>query len=181
MQSLAQFQNRYPNNEWAEIIGSCDTQVMLGVTEKEGAEFFSLRSGDSTVKVNSTMTVKRTITLAQMIPQYRETDGLGRRRLLTPDEILRFPNDELLIILRGVNVLRAKKFDYTNHPFAKYLTTSSIFDYIPNPVQAAPTSPQTDTKENNTPQTETETLNSPQPAKKAPSKLFAAAKPPEEF
>ena len=181
VQSLAQFQNRYPNNEWAEIIGSCDTQVMLGVTEKEGAEFFSLRSGDSTVKVNSTMTVKRTITLAQMIPQYRETDGLGRRRLLTPDEILRFPNDELLIILRGENVLRAKKFDYTNHPFAKYLMTSSIFDYRPNLVQAAPPSPQTDTEENNIPQTESETLNSPQPAKKAPSKLFAAAKPPEEF
>ena len=131
VQSLAQFQNRYPENEWAEITGNCDTQVMLGVTEKEGADFFSLRSGDSTVKVNSTMVVKHTITVAQMIPQYRETDGLGRRRLLTPDEILRFPNDELLIILRGENVLRAKKFDYTKHPYAKRPVTSSIFDYHP--------------------------------------------------
>ena len=83
---------------------------MLGVTEQEGAEFFSLRSGDSTVRVNSTMMVKKTIAVAQMIPQYRETDGLGRRRLLTPDEILRFPNDEVLIVIRGENVLRAKKF-----------------------------------------------------------------------
>jgi type IV secretion system protein VirD4 len=55
VQSLAQFQNRYPENEWAEVMGSCDTQLMLGVTEKESAEFFSLRSGDSTVRVNSTM------------------------------------------------------------------------------------------------------------------------------
>jgi len=94
VQSLAQFQNRYPENEWSEIIGNCDTQIMLGVTEKEGAEFFSLRSGDSTVKVNSTMTVKKTIAVAQMIPQYRETDGLGRRRLLTPDEILRISGDQ---------------------------------------------------------------------------------------
>ncbi|MDR1703498.1 MAG: type IV secretory system conjugative DNA transfer family protein [Clostridiales bacterium] len=131
VQSLAQFQNRYPDSEWAEIIGSCDSQVMLGVTEQESAEFFSMRSGDSTVMVNSTMTTKRTLALAQVIPQYRESNGLGKRRLLTPDEILRFPNDELLIVIRGENVLRAKKFDYTGHPFANNLVSSSIFDYYP--------------------------------------------------
>ena len=189
VQSLAQFQNRYPNNEWSEIIGNCDTQIMLGVTEKEGAEFFSLRSGDSTVKVNSTMTVKKTITLAQMIPQYRETDGLGRRRLLTPDEILRFPNEELLIILRGENVLRANKFDYTRHPYAKLLEASSIFDYNPEPVkEQAPRddnvmrdTPPPEIALKDIPQTDTEEPETSKPVKKAPSKLFAAAKPPEEF
>jgi type IV secretion system protein VirD4 len=131
VQSIAQFQNRYPDNEWAEIIGSCDTQLMLGVTEQEGAEFFSLRSGDTTVRVNSTMATKKTITIAQMIPEYRDTDGIGRRRHLTPDEILRFPNDELLIVIRGENVLRAGKFDYTGHPFAKKIIPASIFEYRP--------------------------------------------------
>jgi type IV secretion system protein VirD4 len=132
VQSLAQFQNRYPDNEWSEIIGNCDTQIMLGVTEKEGAEFFSMRSGDSTVQVKSTATTRQTIALAQVIPQYRETDGIGRRRLLTPDEILRFPNEELLIIIRGQNVLRARKFDYTHHPYAMELVKSSIFEYSPS-------------------------------------------------
>lgn len=37
-------------------------------------------------------------------------------RVLTPDEVLRLPNDELLIIIRGQKVLRAKKFDFTEHP-----------------------------------------------------------------
>jgi type IV secretion system protein VirD4 len=143
VQSLAQFKNRYPFDEWAEIIGNCDTQLMLGVTEKDGAEFFSVRSGESTVRVNSTMSVKRTIAPIQLIPQYRETDGLGRRQLLTPDEILRLPNDELLIMLRGENVLRAKKFDYTGHPCAKKLLRSSIFDYAPQPASFQPAPPQT--------------------------------------
>jgi type IV secretion system protein VirD4 len=137
VQSLAQFQNRYPDNEWAEIIGSCDSQVMLGVTEQESAEFFSMRSGDSTVRVNSTMAVKQTMALAQMIPQYRETDGLGRRRLLTPDEILRFPNEELLIVIRGQNVLRANKFDFEQHPMGKKLPKTSIFHYCPSKKKAA--------------------------------------------
>jgi type IV secretion system protein VirD4 len=185
VQSLAQFQNRYLENEWAEIIGNCDTQLMLGVTEQEGAEFFSLRSGDSTVRVNSTMTVKQTIALTQLIPQYRETDGIGRRRLLTPDEILRFPNDELLIILRGQNVLRARKFDYLEHPFAQSLVPSSIFDYTPQP--ARDISPQTDSER------QTDPPDRDSPDCEPGSRLFAVAKgvsarpvalgkkPPDEF
>jgi len=167
IQSMAQFQNRYPDNEWAEIVGSCDTHLMLGVTEQEGAEFFSLRSGDSTVKVNSTMAVKRTIAIAQMIPQYRETDGLGRRRLLTPDEILRFPNDELLIVLRGENVLRAKKFDYIKHPYARKITRACIYDYYPR-------APQTEIDKPAEPQTEIKTPD-------INIKLYPESKPPDEF
>jgi type IV secretion system protein VirD4 len=178
VQSLAQFQNRYPKNEWAEIVGNCDTQIMLGVTEQEGAEFFSLRSGDSTVRVNSTMVVKHTVAVAQMIPQYRETAGLGRRRLLTPDEILRFPNDELLIVLRGENVLRAKKFDYTGHPYAKRLVPSSIFDY--NPQNKTSSFPRTEPEQNSDP--EIEMHGPPQSEKRIkPTKLFAASKPPDAF
>jgi type IV secretion system protein VirD4 len=169
VQSLAQFQNRYPDNEWAEIIGSCDTQLMLGVTEKEGAEFYSLRSGDSTVRVGSTMTVKKTIAIAQMIPQYREMDGIGRRRLLTPDEILRFPNSELLIIIRGENVLRANKFDYSKHPYAKKLISLSIFDYKPKQEIIKPIHSQTKPESIETPQTENV------------DKFYATSKPPEEF
>jgi len=140
------------------------------------------------------MTVKKTITVAQIIPQYRETDGLGRRRLLTPDEILRFPNDELLIIIRGENVLRAKKFDYTRHPYAKDLVRSSVFNYNPSPQTENADSevPQIEDVNKKTPQTENtdkeirqaepEGPPTPQTDKKpGKAKLYAASKPPEEF
>jgi len=180
VQSLAQFQNRYPENEWAEIIGSCDTQLMLGINEQESAEFFSLRSGDSTVRVNSTMTVRQTIAVAQLIPHYRETDGLGRRRLLTADELFRFPNDELLIVIRGENCLRAWKFDYLGHPYAKRIVRSSIFDYNPRPMTNQ--YPQTELDLLKEPQTEATARNTPQTEKKTQSvKLLAVAKPPDEF
>ena len=41
VQSLGQLQNRYPNNLWAEIVGNCDLQVMLGCTDDLTAEYFS--------------------------------------------------------------------------------------------------------------------------------------------
>ena len=131
-QSLAQFRNRYPDDQWAEIVGNCDTQIMLGCTEEATADYFSLRSGDMTVDVKSTMTVRQTIAVAQMIPQYRQMEAMGKRRLLTPDEVFRLPNNEMLIVIRSEKVLRANKFDYTGHPFAKKMRKSSVLDYDPH-------------------------------------------------
>ena len=79
------------------------------------------------------MTVRRTIAVAQVIPQYRHTEGQGKRRLLTPDEVLRLPNDELLCIVRGCNILKLRKFDYTNHPMARQIRRVSVYDYEPHP------------------------------------------------
>lgn len=128
-QNLPQIQNRYPNNLWAELIGNADTQLMLGCTDDVTAEYCSARSGDMTVEVNSTMTTRQSIAVAQIIPIYRYTEGLGRRRLLTRDEVLRLPNEQLLIIIRGQKLLRARKFDYTGHPYAKEMVKISIRDY----------------------------------------------------
>lgn len=169
VQSLGQLQNRYPNNLWAEIIGNVDVQLMLGCTDDVSAEYFSARSGDMSIEINSTMTVKKTIAVAQVIPQYRYTQGQGRRRLLTPDEVLRIPNEELLVVIRGHNILKLKKFDYTNHPLSKKLIRCSIMDYTPPPF--------------------TEQLyqtESPEPLRQeqrttSRKNLYSSAKPPEDF
>lgn len=53
---------------------------MLGCTDDVSAEYFSARSGNMSVQVNSTMTVRQTIAVAQVIPQYRHTEGQGKRQ-----------------------------------------------------------------------------------------------------
>lgn len=131
VQSLGQLQNRYPNNLWAEIIGNCDIQLMLGCTDDVTADYISDRSGDMSIQVDSTMTVKKTVAVAQVIPQYRETQGQGKRKLLTPDEVLRLPHEEMLVIIRGQNILKLNKFDYSRHPMSKDMVRVSILDYYP--------------------------------------------------
>ena len=163
VQSLGQLQNRYPNNLWAEIIGNCDIQLMLGCTDDVSARYFSDRSGDMSIQVDTTMTVRKTIAVAQMIPQYRHNEGQGRRKLMTPDEILRLPNEELLCIIRGCNILKLDKFDYTKHPMSRMIEKTSVFEYSPQPPQRTePTVPEAE--------------------KAAPRHgLYGAARPPEEF
>ena len=187
-QNLPQIQNRYPNNLWAELVGNADTQLMLGCTDDVTAEFISARSGDMTVEVNSTMTTRQSIAVAQVIPQYRYTEGLGRRRLLTPDEVLRLPNDQVLIIIRGQKVLRAWKFDYTGHPYAKELTKTSIQDFAPvrtaenpeqSPTPAAPADSQS-TERTHESKSPVPSPPPPKPTKRRPT-LYESVKPPEDF
>lgn len=164
-QSLPQLQNRYPDNIWAEILGNCDTQIMLGCTDSVTAEYTSVRTGDMTVEVNSTMTTRQTMAVAQVIPQYRYSEGVGKRRLLTTDEVLRLPQDDILVMLRGQKVLKCQRFDYTRHPDAKRLRRSSIQDYTPKPYSE--------------PMPFREPL--PKPIRPTVTNLYETATPPENF
>ena len=169
VQSLGQLQNRYPKNLWSEIIGNCDIQLMMGCSDDVSAEFFSARSGDMSVQVKSTMTVRQTLALAQVIPQYRSLEGHGRRRLLTPDEVLRLPNEEMLCIIRGHNILKLDKLDFTKHPMARHIVQRSILDYKPASTPEEVTPPQT------------EPISEAKPKKPSSKKLYSSAKPPADF
>ncbi|MCL2392662.1 MAG: type IV secretory system conjugative DNA transfer family protein [Oscillospiraceae bacterium] len=131
-QNIAQMQNRYPDNAWLEIIGNCDSQLFLGCTDELTAKFISDRTGEVTIGVESMAIEKRAMRLSNYVPTHRETSSIGKRKLLTPDEVLRLPREDALVIFRGQKVLKVKKFDFTKHPDSKKLRDCNARDYIPN-------------------------------------------------
>ncbi|MCL2047419.1 MAG: type IV secretory system conjugative DNA transfer family protein [Defluviitaleaceae bacterium] len=131
-QNIAQMKNRYPNDAWLEILGNCDTQLFLGCTDEMTAKFISDRTGEVTIGVESTAKEMNAVRLSNYVPSHRETSSIGKRKLLTPDEVLRLHREDALIIFRGQKVLRVKKFDYTKHPESKKLRDCKARDYIPN-------------------------------------------------
>ena len=131
-QNVAQMQNRYPDNAWMEIIGACDTQLFLGCTDELTAKFISDRTGEITIGVESMAREVHAVRLSNYVPTHRETSSIGKRKLLTPDEVLRLPKEEALVILRGQKVLKVNKFDFTKHPESKKLRDCNARDYIPN-------------------------------------------------
>ena len=142
-QNLPQMQNRYPLNQWQEIIGNCDTQLFLGCTDELTAEFISNRTGEVSVAVSSQAKQLNTWRVSDYTPEYRETHSIGKRKLLTPDEVLRLPLDEALIILRGQKVLKVGKYDYTLHPESRKLKESRACDHVPE-WRRLPESPEPD-------------------------------------
>ena len=130
-QNLAGLQNRYPYNQWQEILGNCDVQLFLGCTDALTAEFISDRTGEVSISVTSKAKQLGTWRVSNYTPEYRETSGVGRRKLMTMDEVLRMDVDKALIIIRGKNVLEVDKYDYSKHPEAKKLRPSKAASHIP--------------------------------------------------
>lgn len=131
-QNVGQMRNRYPDDQWQEILGACDSTVFLGCTDMLTAEYFSGRIGTASVEVEGTMRELNTMHITDYTPRFRKTNSLGRRPLLTPDEVLRLPPDQVLIFIRGQKVMRAKRFDYSLHPDYKKLKSRKAILHEPD-------------------------------------------------
>ena len=103
----------------------------MGCTDEITAKFISNRTGEVTIAVKSEAKHLNTWRMTDYTPDYKETSSVGRRKLMTADEVIRMPMDEALVILRGQNVLKVKKFDYTRHPESKKLKKRKAVSYIP--------------------------------------------------
>lgn len=131
-QNVGQMRNRYPDDQWQEILGACDSTVFLGCTDMLTAEYFSDRIGTASVEVEGTMRELNTMHITNYTPRFRKTNSLGRRQLLTPDEVLRLPPDQVLIFIRGQKVMRAKRYDYSLHPDYKKLKSRKAILHEPD-------------------------------------------------
>lgn len=130
-QNIPQLQNRYPDGQWEEILGGCDISLFLGCNDMTTATYFSDRSGEVTVGVSSVRKNLSTVRMSNYVPDYSETSSIGKRKLLLPDEVLRFPLDQALVIIRGQKILRVRKMDYTRHSEAEKLIPEKTDCHIP--------------------------------------------------
>ena len=130
-QNLAGLQNRYPYNQWQEILGNSDVQLFLGCVDELTAKYISDRAGEVSISVTSKAKQLGTWRVSDYTPEYRETSGVGKRKLLTMDEVLRLPINQALIIIRGRKVLQVDKYDYTCHPESDKLVMCKASEHIP--------------------------------------------------
>ena len=135
-QNLAGLQNRYPYNQWQEILGNSDIQLFLGCVDELTAKYISDRSGEVSINVTSKAKQLGTWRVSDYTPEYRETSGVGKRKLLTMDEVLRLPINKALVIIRGRKVLQVDKFDYTSHPEVDKMTPCKASEHVPEWIKA---------------------------------------------
>lgn len=127
-QNIAQLKNRYPNDAWQEIIGSCDSKLFLGCTDPATAGFVSELLGTATVEAKSKT---KEAGFEGIFDFGRVTTSVQKRNLLNPDEIIRFDPEKAILILRGQKPLQIKKMPYTRHPLAKYVKPVPVSSYTP--------------------------------------------------
>lgn len=110
-QSLAQMKDRYPGNAWEDMASMCDTQICLGANDLTTRDYFSKLLGETTIEVQNTSKTHKPGEIFNFGNQTESKSYMGRA-LLKPDEVGRFPNEELIMIQRGRYPARMKKIQY---------------------------------------------------------------------
>ena len=139
VQSVAQLSNRYPHNEWQEIIGDCDYQLFLGCNDAMTAEFISDQCGEITVRVNNSMLPMMPLfspVLSTTRPFTQNKTSTGRP-LMMPDEVRRLQKDKAILLVRGAKPLLLNKITPEEHPSFKDLKYCKSIDYVPKWRQSA--------------------------------------------
>lgn len=129
LQNIGQLNNRYPNGLADEILGNTDIKLNLGTTDTLTAKYFCDLLGVSTAETQS---VKKAAGLEGDLEFGQKNISTLKRNLLNPDEIIRIPSTELMVIIRGNKPLLLKKMIYTEHPLAKKLQDVSVLTYVPD-------------------------------------------------
>ena len=114
-QALGQLQNRYPDNMWSEVLSGADTTIIMGCNDPVSAQYVSERSGEVTIYADTLMKQRNIFLPSMLQPNFRHSEGTGRRKLLTMDEVLRMEPKNMLLMLRGQQILEIEKFDYTRN------------------------------------------------------------------
>lgn len=125
LQDLPQLRNRYPRT-YQSILSNCATTMSIGCNDEETARFFSMRSGETTIKVKSVQGENQPRGLFE---KPKENIGTGRRNLLGVDEMLREGFDDEVVVFQTKNVLRCKKFPVFQHPEYSQMKECKINDY----------------------------------------------------
>jgi len=114
VQSLDQLVDLYKDLH-ENIIANCDTQLFLGSQSIKTCEYFSKSLGQTTITLESKSKNKDQKDFTTQ--GYTYSEQRQGRDLMTIDELKRLPNDDEIILIRGLKPIYAKKaWYYLYHP-----------------------------------------------------------------
>lgn len=109
LQNLSQLK-RFYEKSWEEIPGNCDTTIFLGGKDQTNNEYIMKELGKETI---DTLSINKTRSKNDSTGYNNAIMG---RELMQLDELATMPNNECLVLIRGMRPFRTDKFDILNHP-----------------------------------------------------------------
>lgn len=120
IQDLSQVQELYP--KWSSLMANCSARMAFGCNDVETAKTLSDMLGTTTVSVDSGGTSKQKggmFSVASGGVNISTNISETARPLMTPDEVMRLPNDSELVFIQGNKPCVAEKIRYYSDPVFK--------------------------------------------------------------
>ncbi|NTP53238.1 type IV secretory system conjugative DNA transfer family protein, partial [Enterococcus faecium] len=131
-QTLTQLQALYGKEKAESILGNHAVKICLNAANDVTAKYFSDLLGKSTVKVETGS--ESTSHSKEESHSKSDSYSYTSRSLMTPDEIMRMPEDQSLLIFSNARPVKATKaFQFKLFPGADHLVNLSQNDYQGQP------------------------------------------------
>lgn len=133
VQSLSQWQEKYPGKEWENQLATFDQTLYMGCNDMTSAKYISEKCGKITIAVtNNQMPLAPLFSPVYSTTRpYSQTKSNTQRDLMLPDEILRLDRDKCIVLFQGHKPALLYKLAPENIPAYATLTPRRIIDYKP--------------------------------------------------
>ena len=182
VQSLSQWQEKYPGKEWENQLATFDQTLYMGCNDLTSAEYISKKCGKVTISVtNNQMPLMPLFSpIYTSTRPYSQTRSNTQRDLMLPDEILRLDRRQCIALFQGHKPALLYKLAPEELP--DYLTLKScwVIDYTPewkrreeeSAKTAPPLSPKPEVKKEGPLKKESPSAPAPSPAPHSAEEVF---------
>ena len=133
VQSLSQWQEKYPGKEWENQLATFDQTLYMGCNDLTSAEYISKKCGKVTITVtNNQMPLMPLFSPVYTSTRpYSQTRSNTQRDLMLPDEILRLDRRQCIALFQGRKPALLYKLSPEELPGYDTLKSCKVIDYTP--------------------------------------------------
>ncbi len=133
VQSLSQWQERYPGKAWENQLATFDQTLYMGCNDITSAKYISEKCGKVTISVvNNQMPLMPLFSPVYTSTRpYSQTRSNTSRDVMQTDEVLRLDNRKCLVLFKGHKPALLYKIAPEELPDYAGLQTCRVIDYIP--------------------------------------------------
>ena len=133
VQSLSQWQEKYPGKEWENQLATFDQTLYMGCNDLTSAKYISEKCGKVTISVtNNQMPLMPLFSPVYTSTRpYSQTRSNTQRDLMLPDEILRLDRRKCIALFQGRKPALFYKLTPEEFPDYGELKPCRVIDYVP--------------------------------------------------
>ena len=133
IQSLSQWQEKYPGKEWENQLATFDQTLYMGCNDLTSAKYISEKCGKVTISVtNNQMPLMPLFSPVYTSTRpYSQTRSNTQRDLMQPDEVLRLDRRKCIALFQGHKPALLYKLAPEEFPDYGKLKSCRVIDYIP--------------------------------------------------
>ena len=132
LQDKGQLEEMYSPRVANTILNNIPVKMLLKTTDLVTATYFSDLMGVETVRVTNKSYTERSSQIFHLKDEYKVSEGLGKRQVENPDELINsLDANQLIVLVSGFHPVKLNKYFHFEHPMDKECEPLVPSEHVP--------------------------------------------------